>query len=273
MSTITLDRPATPRVDPPRHITPAKGFQHALSLAWRGIVKIRKNPEQLADVTLMPIIFLLMFTYLFGNALGGSITNYLQSLVPGVIVMNILQASLTVGVNLSTDVSKGVFDRFRSMPIARSAPLIGAVLADIVRYLVCLVVLMVVATIMGYRIQTDPGQFLVAILLALAFGLCFCWASVFVGMLMKTPGSAQALMFVFIMPLTFGSNVFVDSKTMPGWLQAWADISPVSLMANALRGLMNGGPVAGPLGGALIWMAGAVIVFFPLATWAYRKRV
>jgi oleandomycin transport system permease protein len=132
---------------------------------------------------------------------------------------------------------------------------------------------MVVATIMGYRIATDPGQFAVAILLALAFGLSFCWGSVFVGMLMKTPGSAQALMFVFIMPLTFGSNVFVQTNTMPGWLRAWADISPVSLMANALRGLMNGGPVAGPLAGALAWMAGAVVVFFPLATWAYRRRV
>ncbi|WP_328604912.1 ABC transporter permease [Amycolatopsis sp. NBC_00345] len=260
-------------LDPPRHISPMKGVQHALSLAWRGILKIRKNPEQLADVTLMPIIFLLMFTYLFGNALGGSISNYLQSLVPGVIVMNILQASLSVGVGLNTDVSKGVFDRFRSMPIARSAPLVGAVLADIVRYLVCLTVLMVVATVMGYRVETGPVQFIAAILLVLAFGLCFCWGSVFVGMLMKTPGAAQGLMFVFIMPLTFGSNVFVSTATMPGWLKAWADISPVSLMANALRGLLNGGPVAGQLGGALAWMAGAVLVFFPLATWAYRRRV
>jgi oleandomycin transport system permease protein len=260
-------------LEPPRHISPAKGLQHALSLAWRGVLKIRKNPEQLADVTLMPIIFLLIFTYLFGNALGGSITNYLQTLVPGVIVMNILQASLSVGVQLNTDVNKGVFDRFRSMPIARSAPLIGAVLADIVRYVVCLTVLMIVATIMGYRLGTDPGQFIVAILLVVAFGLSFCWASVFVGMLMKSPGAAQGLMFVFVMPLTFGSNVFVSTATMPGWLAAWADISPVSLMANAVRGLMNGGPVAGPLAGALAWMVGLILVFFPLATWAYRRRV
>ena len=268
MTTLAIDRPA-----PPRHISPGKGFQHALSLAWRGILKIRKNPEQLADVTLMPIIFLVMFVYLFGGALSGSTDAYLQMVVPGIIVMNILQACLTVGTNLNTDVTKGVFDRFRSMPIARSAPLVGAVLADVVRYVVCLTVLMVVATIMGYRIATGPGEFAVAILLALAFGLSFCWGSVFVGMLMKTPGSAQALMFVFIMPLTFGSNVFVQTTTMPGWLRAWADISPVSLMANALRGLMNGGPVAGPLAGALAWMAGAVVVFFPLATWAYRRRV
>jgi oleandomycin transport system permease protein len=260
-------------VEPPRHISLGQGVKHSLSLAWRGILKIRKNPEQLADVTLMPIIFLVIFTYLFGNALGGSTQNYLQSLVPGVLVMNILQASLTVGTQLNTDVTKGVFDRFRAMPIARSAPLIGAVLADLVRYVVCLAVLLVVATVMGFRVQTGPGELALAILLALAFGLCFCWGSVFVGMLMKSPGAAQGLMFVFIMPLTFGSNVFVGTSTMPGWLKAWADISPVSLLADTMRGLLNGGPIAGSLAGALAWMAGVVAVFFPLAMWAYRKRV
>lgn len=262
-----------PVLDPPRRIHFGPAAQHSFSLAWRGILKIRKNPEQLADVTIAPIIFLLMFTYLFGNALGGSTANYLQSLVPGVIVMNILQACLTVGTQLNTDVTKGVFDRFRAMPIARSAPLVGAVLADIVRYLVCLTVLMVVATVMGYRVETGPAQFVVAILLVIAFGLSLCWASVFVGMLMKSPGAAQGLMFVFIMPLTFASNVFVSPMQMPGWLRAWADINPVSLLTNTLRGLLNGGPVAGPLTGAIAWMVGFVVVFFPLATWAYRRRV
>ncbi|MGW4395337.1 ABC transporter permease [Amycolatopsis nivea] len=265
---------ATAVAAPPRHISPVQGAKHAFSLAWRGILKIRKNPEQLADVTLMPIIFLLMFTYLFGNALGGSIENYLQSFVPGLIVMNVLQASLTVGTQLNTDITKGVFDRFRAMPIARSAPLVGAVLADLVRYVVCLAVLLTVATVMGFRVQTGPGEFALAILLAIAFGLCFCWGSVFVGMLMKSPGAAQGLMFVFIMPLTFGSNVFLPTATMPGWLKAWADISPVSLMSDVMRGLLNGGAAyGGSLLGALAWMAGAVVVFFPLATWAYRKRV
>ncbi|TWP53738.1 ABC transporter permease [Lentzea tibetensis] len=250
-----------------------KGLQHGLSLAWRGILKIRKNPEQLADVTIAPIVFLVMFTYLFGGALASSTDDYLQMLVPGIMVMNILQASMTAGVQLNTDVSKGVFDRFRSMPIARSAPLVGAVLADVVRYLMCVVVLLVVATIMGYRVQTGPVELVIAIALVLAFGLCFCWASVFVGMLLKTPGAVQGMMFVLIMPLTFGSNVFVGTSTMPGWLRAWADISPVSLLADALRGLLNGGPVAGPLAGSVVWMVAAVAVFFPLATLAYRKRV
>ncbi|WP_020669763.1 ABC transporter permease [Amycolatopsis nigrescens] len=269
MTAAVLRTPAAPS---PLRLSPAKALQHGFSLAWRGILKIRKNPEQLADVTLMPVIFLVMFVYLFGGAISGDTDTYLQLVVPGIMVMNILQVSMTVGVAMNTDVNKGVFDRFRSMPIARSAPLVGAVLADIVRYVVCLAVLLVVATVMGYRISTDPASLLVAVALALAFGMAFCWISVFIGMRLKTPGAVQGLMFVFIMPLTFGSNVFVPSQTMPGWLQAWTDISPVSLMANALRGLMNGGEVAGPLLGALAWMAAVVVVFFPLAMRAYRRR-
>jgi len=267
MTTMTLDAPA-----PPRHITPAKGIQHGLSLAWRGVLKIRKNPEQLVDVVLGPIVFLVLFVYIFGGALGGT-HEYMQRLVPGIMVMNILQASMTAGTGLNTDVSKGLFDRFRSMPIARSAPLIGAVLADIVRYVACLAVLLIVATIMGYRIQTDPGSALLAGGLMILFGLCCCWISVFIGMLMKTPGAVQGLMFIIALPLSFGSDVFVSSDTMPGWLRSWADISPVTLMARALRGLLNGGEVAGPLTGGLVWMAALVAVFFPLAMWAYRKRV
>jgi oleandomycin transport system permease protein len=257
MSTIALDR----------------GVRHGLTLAWRGMLKIRKNPEQLMDVTIGPIIFLLIFTYLFGGAIAGSTDTYLQMLVPGILVMNILQASMTAGVQLNTDVSKGVFDRFRSMPIARSAPLVGAVLADVVRYAVCVLVVFVIAMIMGYRVQTGPVEVLIGVGLTIVFGLCFCWAAVFVGMLLKTPQAVQGIMIVVIMPLTFGSNVFVGTSTMPGWLKAWADISPVTLMADALRGLLNGGPIAGPLTGSLVWMVAVVAIFFPLAMWAYRKRV
>lgn len=256
----------------PNRVSPALAVQHGLSLAWRGILKIKKNPEQLLDVTLMPIIFLVMFVYLFGGALAGNIDAYLLTVVPGVMAMNILQASMTIGVQLNTDMSKGVFDRFRSMPIARSAPLVGAVLADVVRYLVCMVVLFAVALLMGYRLGTNPGSLLIAVALAIAFGLCFCWIAVFVGTLMKSPGAVQGLMFVFIMPLTFGSNVFVGTDKMPGWLKAWADINPVTLLSDTLRGLMNGGMVASSLLGTLAWMAGTVAVFFPLAMMSYRKK-
>ncbi|WP_236796362.1 ABC transporter permease [Amycolatopsis sp. GM8] len=258
---------------PPRHISPAKAAQHGFSLAWRGILKIRKNPEQLIDVTIQPILFLVLFVYLFGGAVAGSTGAYLQNLAPGLLVQNTIMASLSAGVALNTDVSKGVFDRFRSMPIARSAPLVGAVLADIVRYLVAIAVLLITATIMGFRIHTDPGSVLVAVAVLVVAGLCFCWIAVFVGMLVSNPGSVQGIMIAFIFPLTFGSNVFVPSNTMPGWLHAWSDISPVSLLADAIRGLLVGGEVGGPLLGALAWMAGVVLVFFPLAMRAYRRRV
>ncbi|GAB3005848.1 ABC transporter permease [Amycolatopsis acidiphila] len=258
---------------PPRYISPAKAAQHGLSLAWRGILKIRKNPEQLIDVTIQPILFLVMFVYLFGGAISGSTGAYLQTLTPGLMVQNTIMASLSAGVALNTDVSKGVFDRFRSMPIARSAPLVGAVLADIVRYLVAIVVLLAMAMIMGFRVHTNPLAAIGGAALMVVAGLCFCWIAVFVGMLVQNPGSVQGIMIAFIFPLTFGSNVFVPSGTMPGWLHAWSDISPVSLLADTMRGLLVGGDVGGPLLGALAWMAGVVVVFFPLAMRAYRRRV
>jgi len=260
-------------VAPPRFVNPVKAVQHGLSLAWRGVLKIRKNPEQLVDVTIQPILFLVLFVYLFGGAVAGSTGAYLQNLTPGLLVQNTIMASMSAGVALNTDVSKGVFDRFRSMPIARSAPLVGAVLADFVRYLVAIAVLLIMATIMGFRIQTDPGSTILAVAVMMLAGLCFCWIAVFVGMLVESPGAVQGIMVAFIFPLTFGSNVFVPTGTMPGWLQTWSDISPVSLLADAMRGLLVGGEVGGPLLGALAWMAGVVVVFFPLAMRAYRRRV
>lgn len=263
--------PITPQA--PLRVGPLQAARHGLALAGRGIAKIRKTPVQLVDVILTPVVFLLMFVYLFGGAIGGGdVDAYLQTIVPGIMVMTVFQASIGIGVSLNADAGTGVFDRFRSMPIARSAPLVGAVLADLVRYLVSLTVLLALAIVMGYRMQTTPLALLVAVPLLVAFGLSFSWISVFLGMLVKTPGSVQGVMTILILPLTFASNVFVPSQTMPGWLQAWSEVNPVSLMSETLRGLMNGGAVAAPLLGSLLWMAGVVAVFFPLAMRAYRKN-
>ncbi|NRQ34857.1 ABC transporter permease [Nonomuraea sp. NN258] len=254
-------------------IGPIQGARHGFALAGRGVIKILKTPVQLVDVILTPIVFLLMFVYLFGGAIGGgNLSGYIQTIVPGIMVMTVFQASIGIGVSLNADAGTGVFDRFRSMPIARSAPLVGAVLADIVRYLVTLGVLLTLALIMGYRIHTSPVSTLGAVALLIAFALSFSWMSVYLGMLVKTPGSVQGLMTILVLPLTFASNVFVPTQTMPGWLQAWSQINPVSLMADVTRGLLNGGEVTGPLLGALIWMAAAIAVFFPLAMRAYRKN-
>ncbi|SES06269.1 ABC transporter permease [Actinokineospora terrae] len=258
---------------PITHISPGSALRHGFTLAGRAVTKVRKNPESLLDVTLQPIIFLLLFVYLFGGAIQGSTDAYLQVLLPGLMVQNIAFASLGTGMALNADITKGVFDRFRSMPIARSAPLIGAVLGDIVRFVVTLTVLLVVAVIMGFRVQTDPGRFLIAIALLIAFGLCLCWVSVFVGMLVKSPQAVPGTLVAFIFPLTFGSNVFVPSDSLPGWLQVWVDINPVTHLANAARGLLLGGDWVADAGWAFLWAIGIAAVFFPLALRAYRRRV
>lgn len=254
-------------------ISPAKAAHHGLCLAWRGVLKIRNNPQRLIGVVIQPILFLIMFVYLFGGAIAGSTDTYLQMLVPGLMVMVTLMTSFSAGIELNIDVSKGVFDRFRSMPTARSAPLVGAVLADVVRYVVALGVLLIAAVVMGYRIHTDLLAAFGGAALMISAGLCFCWIAVFVGMLVENPSSVQGIMIAFVMPLTFGSNVFVPTSTMPGWLQAWSHISPVSFLADTMRGLLNGGSVGGPLLGGLAWMVGIVGLFFPLAMRAYRRRM
>ncbi|MEH1166249.1 ABC transporter permease [Micromonospora sp. CPCC 205539] len=276
MTASAIAQPHTPRVaayTAPLRIGPLRAAGHGLALAGRGVTKLRKSPAMLADVILTPVVFLLMFVYLFGGAIGGGdIDAYLQTVVPGIMVMTVFQASIGIGVSLNADASTGVFDRFRSMPIARSAPLIGAVLADLVRYLVALTVLLALAFAMGYRVQTSLAALPVAIGVLLAFGLSFSWISVFLGMLVKSPGAVQGIMTILILPLTFASNVFVPSQTMPGWLQAWSNVNPVSVMSETLRGLMNGGEVIGPLLGSLAWMVGVIVVFFPLAMRSYRKN-
>jgi oleandomycin transport system permease protein len=247
--------------------------RQAVVLARRSLIKTWRTPEALVDVTLQPIIFLALFTYVFGGALaGGSREQYLQFLLPGLLGQTIAMASVSLGQNLNTDIQKGVFDRFRSLPIARSAPLVGAVLADVVRYLVLFAVTMAVGTLMGFEVTTGPTGVLGALALAMGFALCFGWISVYVGMLARTPGAVQGIMFLLVLPLTFGSNTFVDPETLPGWLQGFVEVNPISHLVSAVRGLMTGGPVAGPLGWTLLWMAALLVVFVPLAVRAYRRR-
>jgi oleandomycin transport system permease protein len=247
-------------------------LRHSVVLAKRGLIKTRRTPEALIDVTLQPIIFLLLFVYLFGGAIAGSQHDYLQFVLPGLLVQSILFGAVAIGVNLNNDIDKGVFDRFRSLPIARSAPLIGAVLADVVRYVILSVVLVSAGYVMGFRIATNPLELVLACLLGIAFALCLCWASVVVGLLVRTSGAAQGILFLVMFPLTFGSNVFVSSSSLPGWLQAFVKVNPASHLTSAVRGLMDGGPVLHPVLWTLAWMAAILAVFFPLALRAYRRR-
>jgi oleandomycin transport system permease protein len=248
-------------------------LRHALVLAKRNMIKMVRTPEQFADVTLQPIIFLLLFTYVFGGALaGGSPHAYLQYLLPGLLGQTIAMSSISIGQNMNADIAKGVFDRFRSLPIARSVPLVGAVLAEFSRYLILCVVTIGFGYVLGFRVQTDPLKLLAALAIAICFALSFAWISVFVGMMVRTAGAVQAVMFLLVLPLSFGSNTFVRTATMPGWLQAFVNVNPLSHLVSAVRGLMLGGPVGAQAGWTFAWCAGLLIVFFPLALRGYIRR-
>ena len=271
----TTTRTATP---PPRTGTPrasARPFglvRHSLALAGRSLIKTIRTPEQLLDVTLQPIVFVLIFVYLLGGAVAGSQHEYLQFLLPAIMVQTVLFASIATGVSLNTDVEKGVFDRFRSLPVARSAPLVGSVVGDLVRFVVSIAVLLGFGYALGFRIGTDPLSALAACLLTIAFAFAVSWIGVLLGVLMRSPGAVQGTAFLLLFPLTFGTNMMVPTDTLPGWLQWWVGVNPVADVMEAARGLMIGGPVAGPVSRSLLWTVAIIAVFAPLAVRAYRRR-
>ena len=204
MTAIAIPAPAAAATARPRRFAL---LRHSLVLARRGLITTLRTPEALADVTAQPIIFLLLFTYVFGGAIsGGSQHDYLQFLLPGILAQTIAMGGIAIGVNLNTDIDKGVFDRFRSLPIARSAPLVGAVLADIVRYVIVCVVIVGFGYVLGYRAGTSAPEVLAGCLLAVAFALCFCWGAVFVGMIARTPGAVQGIMMLLVLPLSFAQQ-------------------------------------------------------------------
>jgi oleandomycin transport system permease protein len=247
--------------------------RHVLVVAKRSLIKTWRTPEALIDVTVQPVIFLALFTYIFGGAIaGGSQQDYLQFLLPGILGQTIAMAGIALGVNLNTDIEKGIFDRFRSLPIGRSVPLVGAVAADVARYITLCVVTMGAGYLMGFRVETNWASALAAMALSIAFALCFCWISVFIGMVARTSGAVQGLGFLIVLPLSFGSNTFVPTDTMPGWLQAFVKVNPISHLVSTVRALMLGGSYGTDLAWTLGWMAVLLVVFVPLALWGYRKR-
>ena len=243
----------------------------ALTFGWRGMLKVKHVPEQLLDVTITPVMFVLMFTYLFGGAIAGSTGDYLDYILPGILVMSVLFTTVYSGVALNTDLTKGVVDRFRSLPIWRPAPLVGSLLGDSVRYLVAGTVIIVLGVILGYR----PGAGVVGVVAALglvvvfAFGLS--WVFTTLGLLLRSPNAVMNAGFMGIFPLTFLSNVFVDPETLPAGLEAFVDINPISILATASRGLMEGNADGGDILIVLGVAAALTAVFAPLTTRLYRK--
>jgi oleandomycin transport system permease protein len=248
-------------------------LRHSFALAKRSVIKMIRTPEAFMDVTLQPAIFLVLFTYVFGGAIAGSQHAYLQYLLPGILAQTIAMSATAIGTNMNTDISKGVFDRFRSLPIARSAPLVGAVLADFIRYALISVVTLAVGYAMGFRIQTNPFAAAAGCLLAVAFALCLSWLSVWIGMVARTPGAVQGIMILLVLPLSFGSNTFVQADTLPGWMRGFVDVNPITHLAGAARALFLGGPLANHVLWTFGWMAALVAVFMPLALRAYKRKV
>ena len=258
---------------PPSRVLPAEGVRHTMTLAWRSLVQIKHNPMELLDLSIQPVMFVLLFTYVFGGAISGSPGEYLTFALAGIIVQNALFATMTTGVGLNTDLTKGVYDRLRALPVARWAPLAGRIVADTVKQAWSMALLLAVGFVLGFRVHSGPLGVIGAFAVLLAFALAASWIAVLVGVLVDNPDKVQIFAFMVIFPLTFTSNAFVPVGTMPGWLQSWVKVNPVTILADAVRGLLVGGPVATPVLQSTLWAAGILAVFAPLAVRAFRRRV
>jgi len=221
-------------------------------------------------VTAFPIMFTLLYTYLFGGALAGSPSEYLQQLLPAILVMNVTWITMYTGMALKTDISKGVFDRFRSLPIWRPAVLVGMLLADALRYTVASAVMIVLGVALGFRPDGGPFGVLAAVALLLVFAFSLSWAWTALAFRLPTPESVMQISMTVLFPLTFASNVFVDPATMPGWVQAFVDVNPISHVATAARSLMHGAVDGGAVGWSLLWSALLLAIFAPLTIRRYN---
>ena len=246
--------------------------QASLTFAWRAMLKIKHVPMQLFDVTAFPIMFVLLYTYLFGGALAGSPREYLQALLPGILVMTVSMITIYTGMGLCTDVEKGIYDRFRSMPIWRPAVLVGMLLADAARYVAASLVVLVLGIVLGFRPDGGPLGVVAAVALLLVFSFSLSWAWTLIGLKMQTAETVMQMSMTILFPLTFASNVFVDPDTMPGWVQAFVKVNPVTHLTDASRALMHGTDVGGSIGWVLLWSAGLLVVFAPLTMRQYNRE-
>ena len=267
MTTATL--PATALA---RRPSPAAAVASSFTLAWRSVLKIKTNPEDLFGLWLQPIMYLVLFTYVFGGAISGSTHTYLQQSLPGILVLSVAFATLGTGMMLSQDIATGVFDRFRALPIVRWAPLAGAILGDLVRYIISIGVTLGFGVVLGFRFQTSALAALMGCLLLVAFAFSMCWIWAMLGVLVKSAQGVQWWGSLLMFPLVFGSNILTPTNTMPGWLQAFVKVNPISYLTDAERALLVGGPAATAVERSLLWAVGIFAVFAPIAVAVYRRR-
>jgi ABC-2 type transport system permease protein len=243
------------------------------AMAGRALIKMRRNPEQFFDVTLQPLLFTAMFTYIFGGAVAGSTANYLPLIIPGILAQTALTACMATGVQLREDMDKGVFDRFKSLPISRIAPLAGPAVADLVRYSVAATLTILVGIAMGYR----PGGGVLGVMggwtLTVIAAWSLAWIFTWFGTIARSAQAVQGFSMMIMFPLSFLSNAFVPTKTMPGWLQHFVDVNPVTLVIDAVRDLMNDGRLTSNVVWALVGCAATVAIFAPLAVRSYSNKM
>jgi len=276
MTTLT-PAPAASRTPPPPGLPtgprpePPGAWAASAAFGWRALLKIKHVPEMLLDVIAIPVVFTLMFTYLFGGALAGSPRRYLQFILPGTLVMAVLLVTMYAGTGLATDRAKGITDRFRALPIWRLAPVTGGLLGDTARYLLAAALVVVLGVAIGFRpVGGAPGVLAgIGLLLVFALALSFAWATL--GLLLRTPQAVMSAATVVLFPLTLASNVFVAPHTMPGWLQVLVSVNPVSHLVSAERALMAGHPAAGPMAWVLLASAALATVFAPVTAWLYGR--
>jgi ABC transporter DrrB family efflux protein len=254
-------------------VTVRNGLSDTLVLAKRSLLRIPRQPDLLVGFTVQPVIFVLLFVYVFGGAIHTPGIDYVDYLMPGIIVQTMTFGGFVTALGLSEDMKKGLIDRFRSLPMSRSAVLTGRTLADVGTNVIQLAVMLVVGFIVGFSFSTSVGEVLLGIVLLLLIGYAFSWVFAFIGLTASSPEAANAYSFIVILPLTFASSAFVPVATMPSWLQEFAKVNPITTMVDAVRALFVGTPAHNDVWGAFVWVIGISVVFGVLAVWRYRRTV
>jgi ABC transporter DrrB family efflux protein len=273
MSAISIPIPSAAGLQPRRHSRLYWALADALVLAKRRIVQIPRIPDELVFATIQPIMFVVLFRYVFGGAITGAGPNYANYLMAGIFVQTVIFGSTTTGVGLAQDLEKGLIDRFRSLPMAKSAVLTGRTIADLVRNLFVVIVMLIVGLIVGFRPSGSPLAWLAAFALILLVSFAFSWISAVVGLSVHSVEAAQSAGFIWLFPLTFASSAFVPVNTMPAWLQGFATHQPVSVFVDAVRALFLGQAVGADGWQSIAWCLAILAVFIPLSVWMYGRRV
>ncbi|MFC7376210.1 ABC transporter permease [Brachybacterium sp. GCM10030267] len=250
----------------------ASALSACLTYGWRALLKIKHVPEQLFDVTIFPIMMTVMFTYIFGGALAGSVGQYVQFLIPGIFVQTLIMITMYTGLTLNRDISKGVFDRFRSLPVWRPSQLVGALLGDQVRYALAGVIILLVGVVMGFRPDGGLIGVLAAFALLLVFSFSLSWVWTMIALMVRSEQAAMGVSMFILMPLTFASNIFVSPETMPSWLRAAVEVNPISVVVGTVRELMSGTYDGGSLLTVFIYCAALVAVFGPISMVIYNRK-